>query len=178
MPMYINKKGKKVQKQSSHRLRKLTNKRNNKIDHYMHVSTKKIVDYCKQNNINNVVLGRNRGWKQEVNIGKINNQNFVDIPFNKFESYLTYKLQKEGFNIKITEESYTSKCSALDLESLCFHEKYLGERIKRGMFKSSDGTLINADINGSLNILRKEIGDDFILSGIGLVVSPLKVTPL
>ena len=97
-----------------------------------------------------------------------------------FEPFLNYKSEKCGINFIKRNESYTSKCSALDLEKVEKHETYLGKRIKRGMFKTSNGFKLNADVNGSYNILRKEIGDGFlkISSNIGLVVSPVRVTLL
>lgn len=183
---YINKKGEKQQFNKSNRLTSLTNKRNNKITDYMHKSSKLVINYCKENNIDNIVVGKNIGWKQEINIGKKNNQNFVQIPFNKFESYLCYKGLKEGINVVLREESYTSKASALDLDFIPTYGdkvtgKFSGNRIKRGLYKTSKGILLNSDINGSVNILRKEIGDDWlnpVLLNRGLVVSPIMVTPL
>jgi putative transposase len=173
-------------KKCSKRITKLTNKRNNKINDYLHKSSKLIINYCKENQIDNLVLGKNIGWKQEVKLGKKNNQNFVQIPFNKFESYLSYKCIKEGINFLLREESYTSKASSLDMDFIPnFDSKedhiFSGKRIKRGLYKTCDGTLLNADINGSINILRKEIGDDWlkpIILNRGFVVNPIKVSPL
>jgi len=183
---YINKKGEKQQYSKSKRIIKLTNKRNNKINDYMHKSSRLIINYCKENQIDNLVVGRNTGWKHEVSMSKKNNQNFVQIPFNKFESYLYYKGLKEGFNVILREESYTSKASALDLDLIPTYgdnitTNFSGKRIKRGLYKTSKGILINSDINGSVNILRKEIGDEWfnsILLNRGLVVSPIMVIPL
>ena len=104
-------------------------------------------------------MGKNDGWKQEMNIGKVNNQNFVNVPFNLLINMLKYKSQLEGINFILNEESYTSKCSFLDNESINKHNKYKGSRIKRGLFISSTGKIINADLNGSLNILRKVVGE-------------------
>ena len=184
---FINQKGETVQYGKSKNITKLTNKRNNKINDYLHKSSKMIIDYCKENHIDNVVLGKNVGWKQDVNIGKINNQNFVDLPFNKFESYLIYKCQKEGINFVQREESYTSKASSLDLDNIPKYKSkensnytFSGKRIKRGLYQSKDKTTINADVNAGINILRKEIGDEWLkpfLSNRGFVVNPLKVTP-
>lgn len=169
-------------KESSKRIRKLTLKRNNKIKDYLHKSTKHIINYCEQNNIDNIVLGKNKGWKQEIELGKKTNQKFVQIPFNMFESFLSYKCEKSDIKFISREESYTSKCSALDLEEIKKHEEYKGKRKSRGLFYSKSNIKINADINGAYNILRKEIGDDFIKNKIlpnrGLVVSPIKVNPL
>lgn len=186
---FINFKEERVQYGKSKKITTLTNKRNNKINDYLHKSSKIIIDYCIKNDINNIVLGKNIGWKQEINIGKRNNQNFVNIPFYKFESYLNYKCQKFGIKFIVREESYTSKASALDLDIIPTYntndnQKYSfsGKRIKRGLYKTKDNKLINADINGSINILRKEIGDTWVnnqsLFNRGLVVSPLKVIPL
>ena len=72
---------------------------------------------------------------------------------------LEYKCKLEGINFIQNEESYTSKCSALDLEILNKHDKYMGKRVKRGLFVSSEGIKINADLNGALNILRKVAPD-------------------
>ena len=142
-------------KYSSNRLNNLTLKRNNKITDYLHKSSRFIVNYCVNNQISNLVVGYNKEWKQEINIGKRNNQNFVQIPHQNFIYMLEYKCKLDGINFIQNEESYTSKCSALDLESLNKHDNYLGKRIKRGLFVSSKGIKVNADLNGALNILRK-----------------------
>jgi putative transposase len=146
-------------KKTSKKLKNLILKRNNKNSDYLHKSSRFVVDYCIKDNIDKVVIGLNKEWKQEVNMHKKDNQNFVMIPFDKFIQMLTYKCYMEGIEVIVREESYTSKCSALDLEELCHHEKYLGRRTKRGLFKSKDGVRINADLNGAMNILRKETGD-------------------
>jgi putative transposase len=146
-------------KYTSNRLNNLTLKRNNKVTDYLHKSTRFIVNYCIKNYISNIVIGYNKEWKQEINIGKRNNQNFVNLPHYKIIYMLEYKSKLEGISFFQNEESYTSKCSALDLESLTRHEKYMGKRVKRGMFVSSHGIKINADLNGALNILRKVVPD-------------------
>lgn len=89
---------------------------------------------------------------------------------------LTYKCEIEGISVIVTEESYTSKCSFLDDEDICKHEEYVGKRIKRGLYKASDGRLINADVNGALNILKKVIGK-FEYNSIKVCSTPLVVTP-
>ncbi len=178
---YFNKKRAKLMsfvgdRGTSNRIEKLTFKRNNKVNDYIHKTTRFIIDYCVENKIKNIVVGYNKGWKNEINIGKRNNQSFVSIPFQKLVDQLGYKGEEVGINVIINEESYTSKCSALDLEPIKKHEFYLGKRVKRGLFKTLKGLLINADVNGSLNILRKVIGDDFInLLNIGLAYNPFKV---
>ena len=146
-------------KKTSKRIQSITNKRNNKVKDYLHKSSRKIVNFLVSNNISTLIVGYNEEWKENINLGKRNNQNFVNIPFYTLIKQLEYKCKLEGINFILTEESYTSKCSFLDNEKLCKHDKYLGERIKRGLFKSSDNKLINADLNGSLNILKKVVGE-------------------
>ena len=114
-----------------------------------------IVNKLVSNEIGNIVVGYNKGWKDSINIGKRNNQTFVQISFDRFIEYLKYKCKMVGINIIIHEESYTSKCDALALEDVKQHETYLGKRVKRRLFQSSIGKVINADVNGLLNILRK-----------------------
>jgi putative transposase len=144
-------------KKTSKRIQRLTNKRNNKINDYLHKSSKYIINHLVSNNINTLIIGKNEGWKQEVNMGKKNNQNFVNIPHARYIGIISYKCKLEGINVIITEESYSSKCSFIDNEEVCKHGKYLGKRPKRGMFISSNGIKINADVNGSLNIMRKVV---------------------
>lgn len=162
----------------SKRLQLLELKRENYINNYFHITSKRIKDYCLDNNISEVILGYNELWKQNINIGKINNQKFNYIPFYKFKGMLKYKLEDIGSNLIINEESYTSKCSALDKEIIEKHDQYLGNRIKRGLFKSNKGILINSDINGAINIMRKHVVDDVILNNNqsieGLVLNPIK----
>ena len=160
---YYNKKKANIQSQLeknhnrkwSNRLTRLNNKHNNKINDYLHKCSRIVVDYCVKNDISNVIVGKNVGWKQNINIGKKNNQNFVQIPHAKLIYMIRYKLEDYGILLKENEESYTSKCSALDLEDLKKQDSYLGRRVKRGLFISSEGVKINADVNGAINILRK-----------------------
>jgi putative transposase len=140
---------------TSHQLERLTMKRTRKIMHYLHCASRQIIDLLVEEGIGTLVIGKNPNWKQEVNIGKRNNQTFVSIPHARFIDMLTYKAKLVGIQVIVTEESYTSKCSFLDMEPIGKHEVYAGKRIKRGLFKSSMGKLINADVNGSLNIIRK-----------------------
>lgn len=139
------------------KIQRLTFKRNNKINDYLHKSSRYIVNHLVSNNITNLVIGLNKEWKQETNIGRVNNQNFVQIPHTKLIEQLKYKCQLEGIKVIIREESYTSKCSFIDNEEICKHESYLGKRIYRGLFKTKENKIINADLNGALNILRKEV---------------------
>ena len=98
-----------------------------------------------------------KNWKQNINIGKKNNQNFVGIPFYKFVQMIQYKADLLSIDVVVHEESYTSKCSFIDNEKLGKHIKYMGQRLKRGMFKSKKGIIINADVNGAFNIIRKVV---------------------
>ena len=124
---------------TSNRLERLTTKRTRKIDHYLHTASKRIIDLLIQERIGTLVIGKNANWKQEVNIGKRNNQNFVNIPHARFIDMLTYKATLVGIAVVITEESYTSKCSFLDMEPIKKHEVYVGKRVKRGLFRSASG---------------------------------------
>ena len=156
---YNSKYEKNKQNKNSNRLKSLSLKRANKINDYFHKSSRYIINHLVFNNINTLIVGYNKGWKQEINIGKKNNQKFVDIPFERFIKMLEYKAELEGINVIVHEESYTSKCSFLDKEDVKKHETYKGKRIKRGLFKSSEGLICNADINGSYNIMKKVVGN-------------------
>ena len=149
----------KSEKRSKRKIHSLCNKRNNKVKDYLHKSSRYIVNHLVSNNINTLIVGYNKGWKQDINIGKVNNQNFVNIPFSNFIKMLEYKCEMAGIRVLLTKENYTSKCSFLDLEPLNKQKKYMGRRIHRGLFRSSSGKLINADLNASLNILRKVVGE-------------------
>jgi putative transposase len=141
--------------QAQQRLNRLTDKRNRKIKHELHCASRAIVDRLVEAGIGTLIIGKNDGWKQEINLGKRTNQNFVFIPHAQFVDMLTYKAQLAGMWVIITEESYTSKCSFLDLEPIGKREVYVGKRVCRGLFRASDGRYINADVNGSYNIGRK-----------------------
>ena len=146
-------------RKTSKRINNITNKRNNKIKDYLHKSSRLLVNFLVSNDISTLVVGYNEEWKQNINLGKRNNQSFVGIPFYTFIKQLEYKCRLEGINVITTEESYTSKCSFLDNEPLRKHSTYNGKRIKRGLFRSAKNKIINADLNGSLNILRKVVGE-------------------
>lgn len=143
---------------SSKRIKNLTDKRNRKINYQLHNASKSILNYCLNNEIGKLAVGYNSGWKQNVKLGSLTNQNFTNIPYLKFINLLEYKLKENGIELTLLKESYTSKCSALDLEEISFQENYKGSRIKRGLFKSEKGILINADLNGAINIYRKAFG--------------------
>ena len=148
--------------QTSKRIKQLGFKRNMKISDYFHKVSRFVINHCLKHQIGIIVIGYNKGWKQDVNLGKATNQKFVMIPHAKLIDMIKYKAYLEGILVVTNEESYTSKCDSLALESLEKHEEYLGTRTKRGMFKSSTGVNINADVNGAINILRKVIGDEFV----------------
>jgi putative transposase len=161
------------------KMKVLTTKRNNKIKDQMHKISHKVIEYCITNNIGTIVIGHNKNWKQNIDMGKKNNQNFVSIPFYILTRQLQYKGEEIGNQVILQEESHTSKCSFLDSESIEHHETYIGKRISRGLFRSDKGIIINADVNGSLNIGRKAIPKAFvktIADGIeGVVLHPKRV---
>lgn len=152
------------------RMSQLNSKRNHKIKDIMHKISRYTIDYCLENNIGTMVIGKNDNWKQEANMGKKNNQNFVQIPHYRLIEMLQYKAEAEGIKVKLQQESHTSKCSFLDSEPICHQEKYKGVRFSRGLFRSANGTILNSDVNGAYNIIRKAIPDAFAkgIEGVGL----------
>lgn len=163
-------------RKSSKRLRNIGLKRKNKMNDFMHKSSRYIVNQLVSKGITTLVIGKNKNWKQDISIGKVNNQNFVQIPYESFISKLQYKCALNGIRVELVNESHTSKCSFLDNEEIGHHETYMGKRIKRGLFRSGEGKLINADVNGSYNILRKCKPNAFETNGVmGVVVHPVIV---
>ena len=152
--------------QDTKRIKKLHLIRNNKIKTIFHRISKYVIEKCIQNDIGTIVIGYNNGWKQKINIGKKNNQNFVQIPLLKLVKQIEYKAQLIGISVLTINEAYTSKCSFLDKESIEQHEKYIGKRIKRGLFKTSNGTIINADVNAGYNIMKKAFPKAVSVDGI------------
>ena len=132
--------------------------RMNQVNDCFHKYSSDLINHAVFNGFNTIIIGKNDNWKQEVNLGTRNNQNFVSIPFDKLISKIKYKASLKGIKVIETEESYTSKCSFFDNEYPCKHESYLGERVHRGLFRSSKG-FINADLNGALNIIKKVVKD-------------------
>lgn len=159
----------------SHRLLRLTTTRTRRINHYLHTASRRIINLLVDEGIGTLVIGKNVNWKQEVEMGKRNNQQFVAIPHARFIEMLAYKAELVGIRVIITEESYTSKCSFLDNEPLKKQETYAGKRVKRGLFRASDGRLINADVNGSGNIIRKVAPNAFADGVEAVVVRPLRL---
>lgn len=159
----------------SNKLGQLQMKRDNKIDYYLHCASRSIVNYCDGLDISRVVVGLNKTWKQESSMSKINNQIFISIPYDKFIKQLQYKLLEKGIELIITEESYTSGCSFLDNELLNKDYYNKSRRIHRGLFRSNEGTLINSDVNGSYNIIRKVFPDAFVDGIEGVHLHPIRV---
>jgi IS605 OrfB family transposase len=155
------------------KLQKLNSKRCFKINDYFHKASRRIVDFCINHNIGTLYIGLNKGWKQESNMSRQNNQNFVQIPFNNLIQMIQYKCEEVGINVVCVNEAYTSKCSFLDNESIEKHDSYLGKRTKRGLFISSDKKKLNADVNGSLNILRKSSNKNIKVST--KIFNPIKI---
>lgn len=141
--------------------------------------------------VTHVSIGKNEQWKTHLNLGKRNNQNFTQIPHARFIEMLTYKLERVGITVKVTEESYTSRASAIDWDIIPTYDPnnkvnhiFSGKRVKRAWYLSKDGLKIHADLNGALNIGRKSNPEGFdcnksILRDRGcLVVHPRRITPL
>ncbi len=166
------------------RMERITNKRNRRIDHYMHTASRSIIDLLVKEGIGTLVVGKNDAWKQECEMGRRNNQNFVQIPHARFISMLTYKAELVGIRVEITEESYTSKASFLDLDPLPVRKNgddtkytFSGKRVKRGLYRAANGRYINADCNGSGNIIRKVAPDAFGSEGVeDFAVHPVRIT--
>ena len=150
-------------KKWTNRMYRITRKRNNKINDYLHKASRYIVNQLVSNNIGTLVIGYNKYWKQDTDLGRVGNQNFVQIPFLNLVNMLKYKCELNGINVIVHEESYTSKCSfkfqdyipTYNVDGNLFNPS--GKRIMRGIFKDKDETLINADVNGSYNIMRKTL---------------------
>lgn len=140
-------------KHNSKRIKHLSYKRNKKVKDMMHKLSHQIVEHMKANSYNILIIGKNRGWKDGVSMSKASNQNFVSIPYNMLIQMLIYKCHLAGIEVICVDESYSSKCSFFDKEKVCKHAIYKGRRVKRGLFITSSGLKVNADINGALNIL-------------------------
>lgn len=164
----------------------ITNKRNNRVSNYMYNAAKLIIDYCIKHKIGNIVVGYNDGFQDRSNLGRVNNQNFVQIPLGKLKSRLEYLSKLNGINFVLQEESYTSKASFFDKDDIPswnpqnpVSAEFSGTRIHRGLYKTKSGTLVNADINGALNILRKSnVVSLTALYSRGEVNTPLRIRVL
>lgn len=143
-------------------INQLMYKRTEQLRNYIGYYTNKLIEILRTEKISKLIIGYNKGWKQNINIGNKNNQNFVSIPFRKILDILKYKLEDNGIEYKEQEESYTSKASYLDNDNIPVYKEndnseyiFSGKRITRNIYKSKCGKLINADLNGALNILSK-----------------------
>ena len=158
------------------RIQKLTKKRNNKIKDQFHKISRRIINYCVDNNLGTIIIGYNSSWKQKVNMGCINNQKFVQLPYYKLISQIQYKSILVGIYVILEKESYTSKCSFLDNESIQKHKAYAGKRINRGLYRSSKGIVINADVNAGYNIIKKVVPNAVLVDGIeGIGLYPYSI---
>ena len=165
------------------RQKRITRKRNNRIEDYLSKAARIIVNYCLNNDTGKIVLGYNEDFQRKSNIGSINNQNFVNIPYGKLRNKLIYLCKLYGIEFKLQEESYTSKASFFDRDEIPIYDKensqeytFSGKRIKRGLYQTSAGKLINADCNGALNILRKsKVVDLSILYNRGELDTPKRI---
>lgn len=182
------KQGKKVVYQDTQAMKKITAWRNDKIRQFAHKASKRIVDYALSCEANTIVIGKNKSWKRSSNIGKRNNQNFVGIPHQVMIDMIKYKANLAGITVIQTNESYTSQTSSLDHEQPCWEngnksrkrqgKSPVNRRIKRGLFKANDDRLINADINGALQIIRKVFSNFQVNDEIaGVVLRPVKWSP-
>jgi putative transposase len=156
----------KQQRFTSRQLDRITTKRNRRIQHYLHEASRRIIDLCVQEGIGRIVIGKNVCWKQETQMGKQNNQQFVQLPHARFIEMLQYKGKLVGIEVETHEESYTSKASFLDLDPIPTYSLkqqanpvFSGKRIARSWYRASDGRVIHADINGAYNVLRKSSSD-------------------
>lgn len=179
-----------ISRKTGSAIKRLTRKRNNKIKDVMHKYSRYIVNYCIQHNVGTIVMGHNRGNKQEINLGKKTNQNFVQIPEYLLRKMIMYKGTDIGIDVREREESHTSKCDFLKEEPIGHREHYSGKRIWNktchgGLFRSGTGIIINADVQGGYNIMKKEIPKVFEklqvlrtdgIEGVGL--HPLRINPL
>ena len=170
-------------RRTTNRQKILADKRNRQVNDYMSKTAKKIINYCIAHNIGTLVVGYNETFQRNTDIGRQNNQNFVNIPYSKLRSKLEYLCELNGIAFVKQEESYTSKASFWDKDVIPVYnadnpQKYhfSGKRIQRGLYKTSDGVLLNADVNGALNILRKSsVVDLTVLYGRGEVDTPVRI---
>jgi putative transposase len=162
-------------KYSTRRLQRIVTKRNNKVLDFMHKSSRYLVDYAVENNVSKIIIGYNKGWKQNIELGKKTNQKFVQIPYLLLIKLITYKAKQVGIEVIKHEESYTSGTSVLDNE-LPIKEHYnISRRKYRGLFISNENIPINSDVNASYQIIKK-VFPEVLTKGIeGLLLNPIKV---
>ena len=144
-----------LKRYSSNKIRQLEFNRYKFVSNFMHQASKMLLNILLERKIETLVIGYNKEWKQNINLGKKVNQSFVQIPYTSFLQKMSYKCEEYGIKVILTEESYTSKIDHLANEPLTKRDSYLGKRIHRGLFLSSVGKILNADVNGALGIMRK-----------------------
>ncbi len=160
----------------TNRLYRLTQKRNLKVEDYLHKASRYIVDFALENQINTIVIGNNKNWKQSSSLGKVTNQAFVSIPHQKLIDKICYKADLCGIQVILTEESYTSGTSFLDNElpeKFYYNKK---RRVKRGLFISNKGLKINADVNAAFQIMKKVFPNVFADGIKDVVLHPVRVS--
>ena len=170
-------------KKTTDRQKAIARDRNNKVNDYMNKTARKVIDYCITNDIGTLVVGYNETFQRSSHIGKRNNQNFVNIPYGKLRAKLEYLCELNGIIFVKQEESYTSKASFWDMDTLPVYDgdnpkeyQFSGKRIHRGLYKTASGKLFNADVNSALNIMRKSsVVDMNILYGRGEVDTPVRI---
>lgn len=172
----------------SQRIERLTTCRTRRIDHYLHIASRRMIDLLVAEGIGTLVIGKNPLWKQEVKLGRRTNQQFVGIPHARFIEMLRYKAELVGIQVLVTEESYTSKASFLDADPLPIYgaqdtggqgaaerPSFSGLRVKRGLYRAANGRRIHADVNGAYNILRKVFPNSFGQGIEAVVVRPVRL---
>jgi len=164
------------------RMERLTTRRTRRIDHYLHTASRRIIDLLVVEGIGTLVIGKNPLWKQEVNLGRRTNQQFVAIPHARFIEMLTYKAELVSIAVVVTEESYASKASFLDADPLPTYgaaptetHTFSGKRVKRGLYRAANGRRIHADVNGAYKILRKAVPNSFGQGIEAVVVRPMRL---
>ena len=170
-------------RRTTNRQKILSDKRNRQVNDYMSKTAKKIIDYCITHDIGTLVIGYNETFQQNVNMKKKDAQNFVNIPYGKLRSKLEYLCELNSIIFVEQEESYTSQASFWDRDVIPVYNadnpqsyKFSGTRIQRGLYRTADGTLLNADVNGALNIMKKSsVVDLTVLYGSGEVDTPIRI---
>jgi putative transposase len=165
------------------RMERFTAKRTRRINHYLHTASKAIIALLVEEGIGTLVVGKNPGWKQEAQLGRVNNQHFAGLPHARFIAMLEYKAKLAGIRFVLQEESYTSRASFLDGDPIPTYDPkqegqyaFSGKRVKRGLYRAKDGRTLNADVNGSYNILRKALPTAFANGIEAVAVRPVWLT--
>ena len=169
-----------LKRYSSNKIRQLEFNRYKFVSNFMHQASKMLLNILLERKIETLVIGYNKEWKQNINLGKKVNQSFVQIPYTSFLEKILYKCEEFGINVILTEESYTSKIDHLANEPMNKRDTYLGKRIHRGLFQSSVGKILNADINGAIGIMRKVFPDKVLelIRDSGVVYTPVIINPI